>query len=31
MLHINAGKEITYHTFDQNRFFIGFTYPVNAH
>ncbi len=30
-LHINAGKEITYNTFDQNRFFIGFAYHVNAH
>jgi len=26
---INAGKEITYNYFDQNRFFVGLSYPFN--
>ena len=30
-VHINAGKEITYNYFDQNRFFTGFAYHLNAH
>jgi Protein of unknown function (DUF2490) len=30
-LHVNAGKEIVYNYFDQNRFFIGFSYHLNAH
>lgn len=30
-LHINAGKEIVYNYFDQNRFFAGFSYHLNAH
>ncbi len=29
-LHINFGKEIVYNYFDQNRFFIGFSYHTNA-
>lgn len=29
-LHINFGNEIVYNYFDQNRFFIGFSYHVNA-
>lgn len=29
-LHINFGNEIVYNYFDQNRFFIGFSYPINA-
>lgn len=29
-LHINFGNEIVYNYFDQNRFFIGFNYHVNA-
>jgi len=29
-LHINFGKEVTYNYFDQNRFFIGLGYHVNA-
>ena len=28
---VNAGKEIVYNTFDQNRFFAGFAYYLNAH
>jgi hypothetical protein len=30
-IHINAGKEIVYNTFDQNRLFIGFGFHTNAH
>ena len=30
-LHINAGKEVVYNYFDQNRFFAGFSYHLNAH
>jgi hypothetical protein len=30
-LHINFGKEIVYNYFDQNRFFVGFSYHTNAH
>jgi hypothetical protein len=30
-LHINAGKEIVYNTFDQNRLFVGFGFHTNAH
>ena len=30
-VHINAGKEIVYNYFDQNRFFAGFGYHINAH
>ena len=30
-LHVNFGKEIVYNYFDQNRFFAGFSYQVNAH
>ena len=30
-VHINAGKEIVNNYFDQNRFFAGFSYHVNAH
>lgn len=30
-IHINAGKEIVYNYFDQNRFFTGFSYHLNAH
>ncbi|MEN9686960.1 MAG: hypothetical protein RLZZ28_2746 [Bacteroidota bacterium] len=29
-IHLNFGKEITYHHFDQNRFFAGFSLNVNA-
>lgn len=28
---INAGKQIVYNTFDQNRFFAGFAYYLNGH
>lgn len=28
---VNAGREITYNVFDQNRFFAGFHYHVNKH
>lgn len=28
-VHINFGKQIVYNYFDQNRFFIGFSYQVN--
>ena len=28
---INAGKQITVNTFDQNRFFVGVSYPFNKH
>jgi hypothetical protein len=30
-IHVNFGKQILYNTFDQNRFFVGFAYHVNAH
>ena len=30
-LFINAGREITYNVYDQNRFFAGFHYHVNTH
>jgi hypothetical protein len=30
-VHINAGKEVVYNYFDQNRFFAGFSYHLNAH
>ena len=30
-IHINAGKEIVYNYFDQNRFFAGFSYHLNEH
>jgi hypothetical protein len=30
-VHINFGKEIVYNYFDQNRFFVGFSYHTNAH
>ena len=30
-VHVNFGKEIVYNTFDQNRFFTGFSYHVNSH
>ena len=30
-VHINAGKEIVVNYFDQNRFFVGFSYHLNAH
>ncbi len=29
-IHVNLGKEIVYNTFDQNRFFAGFAYNLNA-
>jgi hypothetical protein len=29
-VHINFGKEIVYNYFDQNRFFVGFSYHTNA-
>lgn len=29
-LHINFGEEIVYNYFDQNRFFAGFSYHINA-
>jgi hypothetical protein len=29
-VHINFGDKIVYNTFDQNRFFIGFSYQTNA-
>lgn len=29
-VHLNFGHNIVYNTFDQNRFFIGFAYHVNA-
>jgi hypothetical protein len=29
-IHVNAGKESTLNTFDQNRFFIGFQYHVST-
>lgn len=28
---VNFGKEVVYNTFDQNRFFAGFAYHLNAH
>lgn len=28
-LYLNAGKNIVYNTFDQNRFFVGFYYYIN--
>jgi len=30
-IHINAGKEIVYNYFDQNRLFVGFSFHTNAH
>jgi hypothetical protein len=30
-MHINFGKQIVNNYFDQNRFFIGLSYLVNAH
>jgi hypothetical protein len=30
-VHINFGKAIVYNYFDQNRFFLGFAYHLNAH
>jgi hypothetical protein len=30
-IHINAGKQITYNYFDQNRFFLGFGYQFTKH
>ena len=30
-LHVNFGKQVIYNYFDQNRFFLGFAYHVNAH
>lgn len=30
-LHVNFGEEVIYNYFDQNRFFAGFGYHVNAH
>lgn len=30
-VHVNFGKEITFNSFDQNRFFLGFNYHVNTH
>ena len=30
-IHINFGKKILYNYFDQNRFFVGLAYHVNAH
>ena len=30
-LHVNFGKEIINNYFDQNRFFLGFAYHLNAH
>lgn len=30
-LHINAGKQIVYNYFDQNRLFVGFSFHTNAH
>jgi hypothetical protein len=29
-VHVNFGKQITYNYFDQNRFFVGFSYNTNA-
>jgi hypothetical protein len=29
-VHINFGKEVVYNYFDQNRFFVGFSYHTNA-
>ncbi len=29
-VHVNFGKEIVYNYFDQNRFFVGFSYHINA-
>lgn len=28
-VHVNFGKEVVYNTFDQNRFFTGFSYQTN--
>lgn len=30
-VHVNFGRQITFNTFDQNRFFAGFFYHVNQH
>ena len=30
-VHVNFGKQVVYNYFDQNRFFLGFTYHVNKH
>jgi hypothetical protein len=30
-VHVNFGKQVVYNTFDQNRFFVGLAYHVNAH
>jgi len=30
-VHINAGKEIVYNYFDQNRLFVGFSFHTNLH
>jgi len=30
-IHVNFGKEIVYNYFDQNRFFTGLAYQLNAH
>lgn len=29
-VHVNFGKQITYNYFEQNRFFVGFSYNTNA-
>jgi hypothetical protein len=29
--HVNFGKQVVYNYFDQNRFFAGFAYHLNAH
>ena len=29
-IHINFGRQVLYNTFDQNRFFLGFAYHLNA-
>jgi hypothetical protein len=29
-VHVNFGKQIVYNYFDQNRFFAGLAYPINA-
>jgi hypothetical protein len=30
-VHLNFGNEVVYNTFDQNRFFIGFSYQINSY
>ena len=30
-VHVNFGKQVVYNYFDQNRFFLGFSYHTNTH